>query len=80
MEANIYNLMDIESHDIQAPSNGGQRVVEYVLATIELVLVARFLLQLFDMSHAAVESARRFTVEEVGKTWFSFFKEILKDG
>lgn len=33
-----------------------------------------------EMSSSAVESARRFTVEEVGKTWFSFFKEIMKNG
>jgi hypothetical protein len=54
METNIYNLMDIEGHDIQSPSNGGQRAVEYALTTIELVLVARFLLQLFGMSHTGL--------------------------
>jgi len=33
-----------------------------------------------EISNAAVQGARQFTVEEVGKIWFSFFKEIQPNG
>ncbi len=36
--------------------------------------------KLETMSRAAVESARRFTVEEVGKIWFAFFNELRGNG
>jgi len=59
----------------------------YLIEPFDLDDMADRLVQLADspekrkeMSVKCVESAQQFTVEEVGKIWFSFFKEIQKDG
>jgi len=57
----------VEPFDLDAMAD---RVVQLVLDTEKREA----------MSKASVESARKFTVEEVGKIWFSFFKELRENG
>jgi len=88
LEAQSYGVVPVLFNSYSAaPWVSAEGEDGYLVEPFDLDIMAKRVIHLAinpgkrkEMSGNAVESARRFTVEEVGNTWFSFFKELQDNG